>query len=167
MHRNWPYAVAISGQEKNLGEKMGVMPMPYGVPEGEGKYEDTGGSVAALGGWHIAVNPNTKRKEAALEVLKTLTKDEFMIDNFGINGHMPPVSEVLRSDAAKEVPVMGRYVDTLAYAGDNMMPRPVTVLWPQQSEKIEQAANSALSDTAPEKAMSGLKEDLRAIENSV
>jgi ABC-type glycerol-3-phosphate transport system substrate-binding protein len=162
--RNWPYSIAISGTEENLGEDQGVMPMPYGVPEGEGNYPNTGGSIAALGGWHVGVNPNSQKVDAVIEMLQAMTKAEFQKQNFGLTGWMPPVPEVLEDST--DVDVMGRHVDTLAYAGQHSIARPVTVLWPQEADAIEQAANSALqSGGNPSQSMDQLADRLTAIEN--
>jgi ABC-type glycerol-3-phosphate transport system substrate-binding protein len=162
--RNWPYSIAISGTEENLGEDQGVMPMPYGVPEGEGNYPNTGGSIAALGGWHVGVNPNSQKVDAVIEMLQAMQTDEFQKQNFGLTGWMPPVPEVLEDST--DVDVMGRHVDTLAYAGQQSIARPVTVLWPQEADAIEQAANSALqSGGNPSQSMDQLADRLTAIEN--
>jgi len=162
--RNWPYSIAITGSEENLGEDQGVMPMPYGVPEGEGDYPGTGGSIAALGGWHVGVNPNSEKVDAVVEMLRAMQTDQFQKDNFGLTGWMPPVSKVLAD--SKDVPVMGRHVETLAYAGEHSIARPVTVLWPQESDAIEQAANKALqSGGNPSEQMNSLADRLTAIED--
>lgn len=161
--RNWPYSIVISGSEDNLGGDQGVMPMPYGVPDGEGNYPGTGGSIAALGGWHVGVNPNTERLDAIVEFLRAMTTEQFMKDTFQTTGWMPPIGDVLESST--DLPVMGEFVDTLAYAGEHSIARPVTVLWPQEADAIEQAANTALSGNGdPAEAMSNLSERLTAIE---
>ncbi len=160
--RNWPYSIAISGSEENLGDKQGVMPMPYGTSKG--KYPGTGGSIAALGGWHVGVNPNTEKLDAIIKFLRAMTTKQFMKDTFKTVGWMPPIPDVLTDST--DIPIMGKFVDTLAYAGQHSMPRPVTVLWPQQADAIEQAANSALSnDGNPSAAMNSLSNRIAAIEN--
>ncbi|WP_227377541.1 extracellular solute-binding protein [Haladaptatus halobius] len=60
MHRNWPYAILSAGDKSAFGTDLGVMPIPYAVTEQQVKYPGTGGPTAALGGWHVAVNPHTK-----------------------------------------------------------------------------------------------------------
>jgi ABC-type glycerol-3-phosphate transport system substrate-binding protein len=163
--RNWTYSINISGSEGNLGEDQGVMPMPYGVPEGEGKYPGTGGSIGALGGWHYSINPNSERIDACVEMIEAAMQKEFQKKLFGLTGWMPPDPEVL--SGSTDVPIMGRHVETLSWQGKHTMPRPVTVLWPQESEKIEQQANAALSEgTSPSDAMGRLKSQLTAIEES-
>jgi len=46
------------------------------------------------------------------------------------------------------------------------VPRPVTAVWPQESNKIAQSVHAAYSgDTPPESAMNALKDQIRQIEN--
>nr|WP_248904493.1 substrate-binding domain-containing protein [Halocatena marina] len=167
MHRNWPYAINTAGAEDKLGKDLGVMPIPYGVEKSKAKYKGTGGPVAALGGWHVAINPNTPETEAAKEVVRTMTKEDVQFKLFQEIGWLPPRPSSLDSKRAKEVPVMGRYLDQLRIAGKNAIPRPVTVAWPQESSKIAQQANSAVGENGnPQKAMTNLKSQLKDIENS-
>ena len=169
MHRNWPYSIVINGAEDAFGKDLGVMPIPQGVPENEATYDRTGGPVAALGGWHLALNPNSssKHKQAAVQVLKTLQTEQAQLSLFEIGGWIPPVPERLGSSKAKDLDVIGRYVDTLKVAGENAIPRPVTRVWSQQSTQISKEVNGVLSqDKAPEAAMKSLKESLKQIENS-
>lgn len=159
--RNWPYSIVISGSKENLGDKQGVMPMPYGTKNG--KYPGTGGSIAALGGWHVGVNPNTKKLDAIIEFLRAMTKEQFMKDTFATTGWMPPIPKVLADST--DIPIMGQFTETLAYAGEHSLARPVTVLWPQEADAIEQAANKSLSkDGNPSQAMTDLSKRLSAIE---
>ncbi|UPV76344.1 extracellular solute-binding protein (plasmid) [Halorussus limi] len=167
MHRNWPYAINISGSEENLGKDLGVMPIPYAKTEKQAKYPLTGGPVAALGGWHNAINPNSKNKEAAVEVLKAMMSDEFKYKLFEVIGNVPPEPQLLTSERAKQVPVMGQFVEQLRIAGENAIPRPVTPVWPAESSKIAQQVNGAFAKGGkPEQAMTQLKAQLEAIEQS-
>ncbi|WP_435097527.1 extracellular solute-binding protein [Halarchaeum sp. P4] len=168
--RNWPYSINICGADDVFGEDLGVMPIPYAVEPSNAKYEGTGGPVSALGGWHVTMNPyaSESNKQAAVEVIKAMTTEQFALDMFGLIGWIPPVPSALTTDRAKSVPVIGRYVDSLRVAGENAVPRPVTAVWPQESTKVAQEANAALSgDKTAEKAMGDLKSSLEAIESSV
>lgn len=164
--RNWPYSININGASDALGESMGVMPIPYGVPEGEGKYPGTGGSIAALGGWNFAVNPETEHLDACVEFLEALTTESFQLANFSLIGHIPPIPDVLAS--ATDVSVMGRYVETLTYASKHSLARPATAIWPEQSQVVAQEANGVImGDSTPEKGMDRLANRLERIEESV
>ncbi|RDI72754.1 extracellular solute-binding protein [Halopelagius longus] len=169
MHRNWPYSIIAAGAEDAFGEDLGVMPIPYGVTQDEAKYPMTGGPVAALGGWHMALNPNSSQqhKRAAVEVMKAMMTEQFQLDIFGIMGWIPPRPQLLDSDKAQQVEVIGRYLEQLKVAGENAIPRPVTVVWPQQSSQIASEVNASYAgEKSPEQAMSDLKSSLEQIEQS-
>lgn len=166
-HRNWPYAINQSGTEETLGQDLGVMPIPYAVTQDEAQYPGTGGPTAALGGWHNAINPNSPNQEAAGEVLRAMMSEEFKLALFEELGFLPPEPALLDTERARNVPVMGRYLESLRIAGENAMPRPVTVVWPQESSQIAQQVNGALSQGGnPEQAMSQLQQQLQQIEES-
>ncbi|PSQ03653.1 sugar ABC transporter substrate-binding protein [Halobacteriales archaeon QS_6_71_20] len=168
MLRNWPYFVNVNGSPENFGEDLGVMPIPYGMQSSDAEYPSTGGPVAALGGWHLAANPNTEHESAVLEVMKAASKDSFNLALFDILGQIPPKPAALDREEARDIPVMGRYLDTLKVAGENAIPRPVTSVWPDQSTQIYQAVNGTLGqEQPPEAALSDLSETLTQIENSL
>jgi len=169
MHRNWPYSIVINGAADAFGEDLGVMPIPQGIPASEAGYDGTGGPVAALGGWHLALNPNASdaKKQAAVQVLQTLQTEQAQLALFEIGGWIPPVPARLESDAAQELDVIGRYVDTLKVAGENAIPRPVTRVWGQQSTQIAKEVNATLQqEKSPSDAMSTLESALAQIEDS-
>ncbi|MDS0292978.1 extracellular solute-binding protein [Halogeometricum luteum] len=166
-HRNWPYAIAISGAEDAFGEDLGVMPIPYGVTQEEAKFDGYGGSVSSLGGWHMALNPNAARPEAAKEVLRAMTDERFQLFLFETLGYLPPRRSLFESQRAQQVPVMGRYLETLKYTVEHSIPRPVTVAWPPESAKIAQQANASFTDLkAPQRAMNQLAQQIREIEEA-
>jgi ABC-type glycerol-3-phosphate transport system substrate-binding protein len=169
MHRNWPYSIVINGAEDAFGEDLGVMPIPYGVTADEAQYPMTGGPVAALGGWHMTMNPNSSdvKLRAGLQVLQAMMTESFKLDMFRIIGWIPPEPSLLDSDAAAEVDIIGRYTQQLKVAGENAIPRPVTVVWPQQSGRISSRVNAAYAqEQTPEEAMTELRDQLEQIENS-
>lgn len=54
-----------------------------------------------------------------------------------------------------------------AGGAENAIPRPVTVAWPRESQRMAQQANSAFSQGGqPEQAMSRLEQQLQGIEQS-
>jgi ABC-type glycerol-3-phosphate transport system substrate-binding protein len=129
----------------------------------------TGGPVAALGGWHMTMNPNStsQQKQAAVQVLRAMMQESFALDMFRIIGWIPPKPSLLGSSEAAEVDIIGRYTEQLRVAGENAIPRPVTVVWPQQSGRISSRVNAAYAqEQTPEEAMSELKSQLQQIENS-
>jgi ABC-type glycerol-3-phosphate transport system substrate-binding protein len=168
MHRNWPYAIVEA--ESNFGDfenMYGNMPIPAGVPESEAEYPGTGGPVSSLGGWNLTVNPYAQgaQKEAALELAQAITVDEFRLKMFEVNGWVPAKPELFESDRARNVEPTGQFLDTLQISGENAMPRPVTVAWPQQSSQIAGSVNSVFSGSKQSQpAMEQLNNTLEQIE---
>ncbi|WP_254767934.1 extracellular solute-binding protein [Salinilacihabitans rarus] len=167
-HRNWPYSIAINGAEDEFGEDLGVMPVPYGVPEGEAEYEGTGGTAAALGGWHLTVNPHTEKLDRSLQVVEAFTHDEVMLTLFQLIGWLPPKLGLLDEVTPEEAGPVARYVEPIRVAGENAIPRPVTDVWPEQSAVIFQEVHSAYRGVkSPEQAMSDLQTRLEESERDV
>jgi ABC-type glycerol-3-phosphate transport system substrate-binding protein len=165
--RNWPFFVGQHGADDGYGEDLGVMPIPSAVGEDEAEYPGTGGTAAALGGWHVAVNPNTQYMDAAMEAVTAAASDEFNYAIMEILGQIPPKPGLLDTGRARQVPVTGRYLDTFRVAGENAIPRPVTVVWPDESRQIHQEVNAAFSQQkGPEEALSDLESALEQIEQS-
>ena len=166
MHRNWPYSILINGAEDVFGENLGVMPIPYGVKPSNAKYEGAGGPVAALGGWHLTVNPNTEEKEAVFQVIEAMMQKSFKLKMLEAIGWLPPEPKMLNSPEVQNIPILGRYIDSLRVAGENAIPRPVTAVWPLESTKIAQSVHAAYAgEQSAQAALQTLKEDLRMIEN--
>jgi ABC-type glycerol-3-phosphate transport system substrate-binding protein len=163
--RYWPSALPPAHEA--FGEDLGVMPIPYGVTPEEAEYEGTGGTAAALGGWAMTLNPNSENQEAALEVLKAFTSDSFRQFQLETLALLPP-DIAAAQQRISQVPVWGEYADTLSIAGENSIPRPVTVVWPDQSPAIAQRVNGVLAgQQAPQPAMNQLQQTLEQIEQSI
>jgi ABC-type glycerol-3-phosphate transport system substrate-binding protein len=165
--RNWPYAITINLEEGyTAGEDYDVMPMPFGVEEGEGAYEGTGGTNHALGGWHLTVNPNSQRLEDSIAVLEAFANEEVMLTVFEVLGNLPPDPSVIQEADEDTVGELANFLDTLAVAGENTVPRPVTTAWPDESPLIAQEINAAYrGEKSPEDAMADLEGRLDSIES--
>ncbi|MFB6152548.1 MAG: extracellular solute-binding protein [Haloarculaceae archaeon] len=184
-HRNWPYSIDINADDPNkkadepwrekdetagLGqENLGVMPIPYAVTAEESNYgPEIGGIPSALGGWHVTLNPNApqEKKDAAKQIFRAMTKTEVQLGLLEAGGWLPPVADTVRSDAAKEkTNLISPYLDTLAVAGENAVPRPVTRVWPQEADQVESEVNAAIKrEKSASKAMSSLKSSLEELE---
>ncbi|WP_120244545.1 substrate-binding domain-containing protein [Halopiger aswanensis] len=168
MQRNWPYAINLNVADADDPlpvEDYGAMPIPYGVPEEEAAQPGTGGTTAALGGWHLVLNPNSERKEEALEVIRATMTDEFNLGMFDLWGWVPPKPALFDADEVQQADPMGNYMDTLRVAGENAMPRPVTPVWTNQSSLIAEEVNLAVAgDKAPDQAAADLQSGLEDIE---
>jgi multiple sugar transport system substrate-binding protein len=167
-HRNWPYAIAQTGDEDEFGEDLGVMPIPYGVTEDEAEYEGTGGTASALGGWHLVANPNTDRLDEVAQVMDAFATDEVMLHMFEVQGWLPPDLEILDDVTPEEAGPVARYADTIQVIGENAVPRPVTDLWPEQASHIyAEVHNGYRGEKSPEEAMEDLYERLARSERDI
>ncbi|MFC4357126.1 substrate-binding domain-containing protein [Halobium salinum] len=165
MHRNWPYSIVINGAEDVFGEDLGVMPIPYGVTADEAQYPMTGGPVAALGGWHMTINPNSEKIDMAIQVFEAMAQQSFKLSLFETIGWIPPEPSLLDTQEARDVPIVGRYIDALKVAGQNAIPRPATAVWPLESTKIAQRVHAALTgQETSQEALGTLKSELEQIE---
>jgi len=163
--RYWPSAIPPA--QEAFGDDLGVMPIPYGVTEDNAEFEGTGGTASALGGWNMTLNPNSNNQDAALKVLEAFTSDsyrQFQLEELAL---LPPDSAQLNSDAMEDIAIWGEYADTLDIGGKNAVPRPVTVVWPDESPAIAERVNAVLAgQQSPEEGMSTLKKTLEDLEGS-
>ncbi|TQQ79182.1 extracellular solute-binding protein [Halonotius terrestris] len=165
--RNWTYTIGMAEGDEQFteGEELGVMPMPYGRSESEVEADGLGGTVSAQGGWLLGVNPHTNDMAETLEVLRAVHSEEVqaaVLDGPGFLPHQPDLVESLAGDH----PAYGDYSETLAIAGDNAVSRPVTPVWPQQSQQVHQEVNDAFQgNKTPSAAMSDLSTALSDLED--
>ncbi|WP_226006527.1 extracellular solute-binding protein [Natrinema salinisoli] len=167
-NRNWSYAIAETGTEDAFGENLGVMTRPYAVSQQEAEYEGTGGTVAALGGWNLAVSPFSERQDQALQVLEAFATEEVMLTVFELGGYLPPNLDLVAEADPDDVGPVARYGDVVQRASENAIPRPATDLWPEQSALIYQSVNAAYrGEQSPEAAMNDLANELEQSEAEV
>ncbi|PSP67280.1 ABC transporter substrate-binding protein [Halobacteriales archaeon QS_1_69_70] len=168
--RNWPYAIPINLNSGGFtaGEDYDVMPLPYGVEEGEGAHDGTGGSSHALGGWNLTINENTARLEDCVAVLEAFANQDVMVTILGELGLLPPDPSVLKGADRDAVGGLSAFVDTLEVSGQNTVPRPVTAAWPDESPLISDEVTTAyLGQKSPQEAMGDLAERLDRVETEV
>ncbi|WP_049900903.1 extracellular solute-binding protein [Natrinema sp. J7-1] len=167
-NRNWSYAIAETGTEDAFGENLGVMTRPYAVSQQEAAYDGTGGTIAALGGWNLAVSPFSERQEQALQVLEAFAAEDVMLTVFEVGGYLPPNLDLVVEASPDEVGPVARYGDVVQQASENAVPRPATDLWPEQSALIYQSVNAAYrGKQSPEVAMNDLADELEQSEAEV
>ena len=167
--RNWPYAITINLSDDAAFDPSGydVMPMPFGVEEGQGAYQGTGGTNHALGGWHLAVNPNTQKLDQSIQVLEAFANPDVMLTVFEVLGNLPPVPSVTQQADESNVGELARFLDTLSVAAENTVPRPVTTVWPDESPLISDQIHAAYrNEKSPSQAMSDLVGELERVEQS-
>jgi len=171
--RYWPsgiFEAATAFEESGdlSPDDLGTMPIPYAVTEDESEYEGIGGTASALGGWHLTVNPNSQNVDAAVQVIEATMQQSFRTFQFSELGYLTGDQRLFDPENVGDVDPWGPHLETLRVAGENAIPRPVTVVWPDQSSQIASRVNAVLAQQqAPEEAMSALAQSLEEIEQSV
>lgn len=137
---------------------------PYGIKEIDSEYQGIGGTASPLGGYNLSVNPNSESIDAALDVIRTAMKDDFLTKWFKLSGFLPPKPKLLKAKSVTSHPLFGQYMDTFSVMADNAIPRPVTPIYFQESKTISQEVHNVVSrSTSPENGMTELKQQLQQI----
>jgi ABC-type glycerol-3-phosphate transport system substrate-binding protein len=171
--RYWPsgiFEAATAFEESGdlSPDDLGTMPIPYAVTEEESEYDGIGGTASALGGWHLTVNPNSNTVDAAVQVIEATMQQSFREFQFSELGYLTGDRRLFDPENVGDVDPWGPHLETLRVAGENAIPRPVTVVWPDESSQIASRVNAVLAQQqAPEEAMSALAGSLEEIEQSV
>ncbi len=168
-NRNWPaFAIAETATEDAFGDAIGVMPIPYGVTPEESPYEGLGGTCTALGGWHLAINPNTDRIDDCVRLLEAFTAENVQLTMYEEGTWFPPNLDLLETEEAQQIEPLNRYTETFRILGENAIPRPVTDIWAEQGAVIAiEVHNAYTQQKTPEQAMTDLKSRLQDSEQEV
>jgi multiple sugar transport system substrate-binding protein len=152
--RNWPYQYALANdksQSKIVG-KVGVAPLPAG----------DAGSAAALGGWMMGINKNSKHPEESWKFLSFMAGKDGQKINAIKGGHAPTIlslyddKEVL--DANPYFKEEG-FVNALKAA----VSRPVAPNYPEISDIIQVQMSKAIAkQITPEEAAKNMQKEISA-----
>ena len=151
--RNWPYAAAAMADSAVAG-KFAIAPMPGA---------EGGRPTAALGGAPLAINRWSRHPDEAFRLIEFLTAPEQMLERAAVVGQYPSrmslfddsrLAEALRSDTAAIRAVI-----------EAAVPRPVTPLYAELSERLQVALHRALTGNADPKQ--ALDEAARAMQRIV
>lgn len=132
---NWGYAWAHfqGGEDSTVKGKVGVAPIP---PFAGGE------SATCVGGWQWAINPYSKNKELAFEIVKHFSSEAFQRD-LAIEASRMPVRNALYADRTvlEANPHFEAFYDVIISA----KPRPVTEFYSDVSDVIRSAMNAFLA----------------------
>jgi len=153
--RNWPAAVSMAKGKRVSPDQVGVAPIPA-LSAGSRRF-------GCLGGWNLMINKlaSAKNKEAGWRVIRHFTAAERQ-RRFAQQGGFLPTRKALYQDAdltaRKPVLAHGRK------AVEDARNRPVSPRYMDMSPRIAHAFHrTLLGKVAPERAVSDLSRELRAI----
>ncbi|HWO24142.1 MAG TPA: ABC transporter substrate-binding protein [Kofleriaceae bacterium] len=156
--RNWPYAYALSQEEKSpVKDKVGIAVLPKGAGA-------NARSAATLGGWNLAISKFSKHPKEAADLVLYLTSPEEQKRRAIVGSYQPTVVSVYQDkDVLEKNPMFSSLVDTFK----NAVPRPSTATkskYNRASTDFWDAVHAVLSKKAKAKdSLAELKGKLEGI----
>lgn len=126
----WAYLADVCGDK--WGDTIQIQPMPM---------FKTNNTIVA--GWHMAINKNSKKVDAAKEVLKVWASEEGQMCNLQMEGSSH--TKVMAKPEAKEVNRAGQALEEYSAAG-SLVPRPMPPTVNELMEVAETYAQSYLTN---------------------
>jgi multiple sugar transport system substrate-binding protein len=162
--RNWPYAYALSLQSVYLnGTKDGTDTQNFDVttmPAQNANVKDP--RTSCLGGWQLGVNAYSKHPEQAKMLIQWLTAPRQELSYF-LGGGYTPTLKSLYSDPAL-LNSKQSYVAKYLPIFESALPRPVSALYPQMSEKIRGTLNKYLGGSISlDSALKSMQTDVQNV----
>jgi multiple sugar transport system substrate-binding protein len=152
--RNWPYAwPLLERADSPTRGKVAIEPLMHGPRSQYGR--------SCLGGWCLALSGYSRHPDQARRFIQFLTERNQLRER-AVKAGQAPVRRSLYEDPVvlRANPIYEKLGVILARA----MPRPVTPLYAEISEKLQIYVSQALSDTiSPERALRKSHEDIEAL----
>jgi multiple sugar transport system substrate-binding protein len=152
--RNWPYAYSLGNASgSKVAGKFDISALPYG---GSGTV-----GHSTIGGWNMAINAFSKNPDAAWSFIKYMLGPEAQ-KVLAIKGSFTPSLQSVYSDA--EVQTKQPLFTKLQPILQNALPRPVSPVYPDLSNIIQDNVHKALTkQLSPAAALSTLQTQLQAL----
>ncbi|WNB91421.1 ABC transporter substrate-binding protein [Bacillus sp. NEB1478] len=150
--RNWPYQFALANDksQSKIAGKVGVAPLPAG----------DAGSAAALGGWMMGINKNTKHAEASWKFLSFMTGKDGQKISAIKGGHAPTILSLYED---KEVLDANPYFKEEGFVNalKAAVSRPVAPNYPEISDIIQVQMSKAIAkQITPEEAAKNMQKEI-------
>ena len=152
--RNLPYAYSLGNAAgSNVAGKVDIHSLPYG---GSGTV-----GHSTVGGWNMAINAFSKNPDAAWSFIKYVLGPEAQ-KTLAIKGSFTPALQSVYNDS--EVQSKQPLFTKLQPILQNSLPRPVSPVYPDLSNIIQNHVHQALTKQAtPAAALSALQTELQAL----
>lgn len=153
--RNWPYAYSLGNDatKSKVAGKFDITSLPYG---GSGTV-----GHSTTGGWNMAINAFSSNPDAAWSFIKYMLGPDAQ-KQLAIKGSFTPALQSVYSDS--EVQTKQPLFTKLAPILKNTLPRPVSPVYPDLSNIIQNHVHQALTKQAtPQDALTALQTELQAL----
>ena len=152
--RNWPYAYSLGNASgSKVAGKFDIHAMPYG---GSGTV-----GHSCVGGWNMAINAFSKNPDASWSFMQYML-GAYAQKQLAIVGSFTPALQSVYNDP--DVQAKQPLFTKLAPILQNALPRPVSPVYPDLSNIIQNHVHQALTKTAsPAAALSALQSELQAL----
>jgi len=166
--RNWPYAYPLSNNANNkqVGGNFDVTALPHG-----GK-EETGHSC--IGGWYLAINPNSKNQDAAWEFIHWMMMEDAQKLAAYSTSFLVTLQSIYNPNDPNNQDLLTRYpyLAMIPSILKNARIRPRSPRYPEITSAIQQRIHAALETKlsptprnalSPQDALKALQNDLRKL----
>ena len=152
--RNWPYAYSLGNASgSKVAGKFNIHALPYG---GSGTV-----GHSCVGGWNMAINAFSKNPDASWSFMKYML-GAYAQKQLAIVGSFTPALQSVYNDS--DVQAKQPLFTKLAPILQNSLPRPVSPVYPDLSNIIQNHVHQALTKVAtPAAALSALQSELQAL----
>ncbi len=152
--RNWPYAYSLGNASgSKVAGKFDIHSMPYGGSNTVGH--------SCTGGWNMAINAFSKNPDASWSFMQYML-GPYAQKQLAIVGSFTPALQSVYNDP--DVQAKQPLFTKLAPILQNALPRPVSPVYPDLSNIIQNHVHQALTKTAsPAAALSALQSELQAL----
>lgn len=152
--RNWPYAYSLGNAAgSKVAGKFDITSIPYG---GSGTV-----GHSCVGGWNMAINAFSKNPDASWSFIKYMLGPDAQ-KQLALKGSFTPALQSVYDDAS--VKAAQPLFTKLAPILQNSLPRPVSPVYPDLSNIIQNHVHQALTKQAsPADALSALQTELQAL----
>jgi multiple sugar transport system substrate-binding protein len=152
--RNWPYAYSLGNASgSKIAGKFDITSLPFG---GSGTV-----GHSTVGGWNMAINAFSKNPDASWSFIKYMLSSDAQ-KQLAIKGSFTPALKSVYDDPAVKSaqPLFTKLQPIL----QNSLPRPISPVYPDLSNIIQNHVHQALTKTVgPADALSALQTELQAL----
>ncbi len=153
--RNWPYAYSLGNDatKSKVAGKFDIVSLPYGGSSTVGH--------STVGGWNMAINAFSKNPDASWSFIKYMLGPDAQ-KQLAIKGSFTPALKSVYDDS--DVKTAQPLFTKLQPILQNSLPRPVSPVYPDLSNIIQNHVHQALTkQVSPSAALTALQTELQTL----